>query len=151
VWATPAADSESQVSLLCHCMQYYIIIYLQCCYYCLQCFDTVGWVRRTCNHNHNFRKLEARDLDLGSGQGHINMHNTCRTASVPNHLTVAWRTTEIWPFEFHEIPTFDEVWTLVIAFLEGNSKIGLWQAVDQIPYYHYQPSVLSSTQKWWRR
>jgi len=33
----------------------------------------------------------------------------------------------------------------MIAFLEGNSKIGLGQAVDQ------QPSVLSSTQKWRRR
>jgi len=26
----------------------------------------------------------------------------------------------------------------VIAFLEGNSKIGLRQPVDQIPCYHYQ-------------
>jgi len=39
----------------------------------------------------------------------------------------------------------------VIAFLEGNSKIRLSQSVDQDPYYHYQPSVLSSTQKWQRR
>jgi len=28
-----------------------------------------------------------------------------------------------------------EVRTPVIAFLEGNSKIGLRQAVDQVPYY----------------
>jgi len=43
-----------------------------------------------------------RDLDLnrGSGQGHINIHSTCRTTSVPNHVTVASCTTKIWPFEF---------------------------------------------------
>jgi len=87
------------------------------------------------------------DLDLGSGQCHINIYSTCRTSSVPNHVTVASRTTEIWPFEYHEISTLNEVWTLVIAFLEGNSKIGLWQAVVQVPYYHHQPPVLSSTQK----
>jgi len=38
----------------------------------------------------------------------------------------------------------------VIALIEGNSKTGLRQAVDQVPYYHYQ-SVLSFTPKWWRR
>jgi len=36
----------------------------------------------------------------------------------------------------------------VIAFVEGNSKIGLQKAVEQVPYYHLQPSVLSSTRKW---
>jgi len=87
-----------------------------------------------------------RDLDLGSGKGYnINIHSTCRTTSVPNHVTIASRTTEIWPFEFREIWTFGKVWTLVIAFLEGNSKLGLRQAVFQVSYYHYQPSVLSST------
>ena len=29
------------------------------------------------------------DLDLGSGQGHINIRSICRTTSVPNHVTVA--------------------------------------------------------------
>ena len=29
-----------------------------------------------------------RDLDLGSGQGHISMHNTYGTTSRPNHVTV---------------------------------------------------------------
>jgi len=29
----------------------------------------------------------------------------------------------------------------MIAFLEGNSKISLQQAVDQVPYYHCQPSI----------
>jgi len=77
-----------------------------------------------------------RDLDLGSGQGHVNIHSTCRTTCTPNHVTVALRSTEIWPFEFREISTFGEVWTLVIAFVEGNSKIGLRQDVDQVPWYH---------------
>ena len=31
----------------------------------------------------------------------------------------------MWPFECREISTFREVWTLVIPFPEGNSKIGL--------------------------
>jgi len=54
----------------------------------------------------------------------------------------------MWPFECREISTFREVCTLVIPFLEGNSKIGLREAVDQVPYCQYQPSVLSSTRKW---
>jgi len=108
----------------------------------------------TWNHIWNETKVQKpRDLDcdLGSGQGHISMHNTCRTTSMPNLLTVASHTTEIRPFECREISTFREVWTLVIAFVQGNSKIGLWQVVDQVPYYHYQPSVLSCTRKWQRR
>jgi len=69
--------------------------------------------------------LRDLDLDSGSDQGHINIHSMCSTCSLPNHVTVASRTTEIWLFEFREISTLDEVWTLVIAFLEGNSKIRL--------------------------
>ena len=91
------------------------------------------------------------DLDLGSGQGHVNIHSTCMTTSKLNHVTVVSRTTEIWPFEFRQILILDQVWTLVIAFLYGNSKIGLRQAVVQVPYYGHQPSVLSSTPKWRRR
>jgi len=91
------------------------------------------------------------DLDLGWGQGHVSIHSTYRTTCMLNHVTVASRTTEIWPFEFRQISILDEVWTLVIAFLDGNSKIGLRQAVVQIPYYGHQPSVLSSTPKWGRR
>jgi len=55
--------------------------------------------------------LRDFDVDLGSGQGqgHINIHSTSRTTSLPNHVTVAPRTTEIWPFEFREISTFGEV------------------------------------------
>jgi len=49
------------------------------------------------------------DLDLGSGQGHINIHSTYRTTSVPKHVTVASHTTKIWPFEVCEISTIDEV------------------------------------------
>jgi len=55
-----------------------------------------------------------------------------------------YRITAIWFREIIWHSTFGEVWTLVIAFLEGNSKIRLWQAVIQVPYYHHQPSVLSS-------
>jgi len=91
------------------------------------------------------------DLDLGSGQGHVNIYSTCRTACKLNHVRVASSTTEIWPFEFRQISILDEVWTLVIAFLDGNSKIWLWQAVVQVPYYGHQPSVLSSTPKWRRK
>jgi len=53
--------------------------------------------------------LRDLDRDLGSGHGHINVHSTCRTTRMPNHVTVASSTTEIWPFEFREISTFREV------------------------------------------
>jgi len=46
------------------------------------------------------QKPHDLDLDLGSGQGHISMHNTSSTTCVPSHVTVASRSTEIWPFEF---------------------------------------------------
>jgi len=49
------------------------------------------------------------DLDLGSGQGHINIHSTCRTTSVPKYVTVASRTAEIRIFKFREISTIGEV------------------------------------------
>jgi len=49
------------------------------------------------------------DLDLGSYQGHINIHSTCRTTSMPKYVTVASRTAEIRPFEFREMSTMDEV------------------------------------------
>jgi len=49
------------------------------------------------------------DLDLVLGQGHINIHNTCKTTSTHKHVTVASCTTEIWPLEFHEILTIGEV------------------------------------------
>ena len=65
-----------------------------------------------CNHNHNFREIQkpcVLDLDLGSGQGHINIHNTHRTTSMANHMTVASRTAEMSPLEFREISTFWEV------------------------------------------
>ena len=29
-----------------------------------------------------------RDLDLGSGQGHVSIHSMCRTTCVLNHVTV---------------------------------------------------------------
>ena len=49
------------------------------------------------------------DLDLGSGQGHISIHSTCMTTCRPNHMTVALRSTEIWPFECCQISILDEV------------------------------------------
>ena len=45
------------------------------------------------------------DLDLGSGQGHVNIHSTCKL----NHVTVVSRTTEIWPFECRQVSILDEV------------------------------------------
>jgi len=51
----------------------------------------------------------VRDLDLGSDQGHISIYSTCSTTILPNHVTVASRSTETWPFEFREISTLDEV------------------------------------------
>jgi len=50
-----------------------------------------------------------RDLDLESGQGHVDIHSTCRTTSLLNHVTVVSRTTEIWPFECRQILIMDEV------------------------------------------
>ena len=47
--------------------------------------------------------LRDLDLDLGSGQGHVNIHSTCRTTCLLNHVTIVSRTTEIWPFEFRQI------------------------------------------------
>ena len=44
--------------------------------------------------------LRDLDLDLGSGQGHVNIHSTCRTTCTLNRVTVVSRTTEIWPFEW---------------------------------------------------
>jgi len=85
------------------------------------------------------------DLDLGSGQGHINIHSTCRTTSVPKHVTVASRITEIRPFEFRGISTIGEVWTLVIAFLAGNSKIGLRQAVLPTVSFELHAKVAEET------
>jgi len=38
------------------------------------------------------------------------LHSTCRTTSLPNYVTVASRTTDIWPFECREISTFGKVW-----------------------------------------
>ena len=53
--------------------------------------------------------LRDLDLDLESGQGHVNIQSTCRTTSTLNHVTVLLRTTEIWPFEFRQILIVDEV------------------------------------------
>ena len=51
------------------------------------------------------------DPDLVSDQGHISMHNTYRTTSIPDHVTLASSNTVIWPFENAVISTFREVWS----------------------------------------
>ena len=53
--------------------------------------------------------LRDLDLDLGSGQGHVNIHSTYRTTSVLNQVTEGARTAEIWPFELRQISILDEV------------------------------------------
>jgi len=53
----------------------------------------------------------------------------------------------MWPFESREISTFYEIRTVVTPFLEGHLKIELRQAVDHVPYYQRQPSVLTFTRK----
>ena len=53
-----------------------------------------------------FRDL---DFEIGSSQRHITIHSTCSTISLPNHVTVASRATEIWPFEFRHISILDKV------------------------------------------
>jgi len=65
----------------------------------------------TCSYGQLLEVQMVRDLHLdpGSGQGHVNIHSTCRATCVPNHVTVALRSTKIWPFEFRVISTFGEV------------------------------------------
>jgi len=65
----------------------------------------------TCSYGQlsEVQMVRILDLDLGSGQGRVIIHSTCRTTGAPNHVTVALRSTEIWPFEFREISTFGEV------------------------------------------
>ena len=67
----------------------------------------------TCSYGQLSEVRMVRDLDLdldpGSGQGHVNIHSTCRATRTPNHVIVALRSTKIWPFEFREISTFGEV------------------------------------------
>jgi len=48
-----------------------------------------------CSYGQSSEVQMVRDLDHGSGQGHINIHSTCRTTSMPKHVTVASRITEI--------------------------------------------------------
>jgi len=64
-----------------------------------------------CSYGHlaEVQMLRDLDLDIGSGQGHVNVHSTCSTIGVLNHVTVVSRTTEIWSFEFRQILILDEV------------------------------------------
>ena len=57
-----------------------------------------------------FSELQkVSDLDLGSGQGHINMRSTYRTTGMPKRVTAASRSTEIWPFDIRVMSTFSQV------------------------------------------
>jgi len=49
------------------------------------------------------------DLVLGSDQGHVNIHSTCRTTCMLNLVNVMSRTTVIWPLEFRQISILDEL------------------------------------------
>jgi len=64
---------------------------------------------KMCSYGQLSEVQMVRDLDFVWGQGHTNIHSTCRTSSVPNHVTVASRTTEIRPFEYRETWSKDEV------------------------------------------
>ena len=61
-----------------------------------------------CSYGQLLEVQMLRDLDLGSGQGHVNIHSTCRTTCMLNHVTVVSRTIEIWPFEFRQILKSDQ-------------------------------------------
>jgi len=65
----------------------------------------------TCSYGQLSEVQMVRDLDLdpGSGQGHVNIHSTCRATRMPNHVTVALHSTEIRPFEFRVMSTFGKV------------------------------------------
>ena len=63
----------------------------------------------SCGQLSEVQMLRDLDLDLGSGQGHVNVHGTCSTICLLNHVTVVSRITEIWPFEFRQILILDEV------------------------------------------
>jgi len=53
--------------------------------------------------------LRDLDLDLRWDQARINIHSTYRTSGVPNHMTVASRSTEIRTFECREKSTVGQV------------------------------------------
>ena len=65
------------------------------------------------------------DLDLESGQGHVNIHSRCTNTCAPNHVTVASRTTEIWPFEFRQISTFTLTLDRVKVMSTYTVRVGL--------------------------
>jgi len=49
------------------------------------------------------QEVNDLDLDRGLGQGHTSMRITYRTTSMPDHVTAASSSTEIWPFELRDI------------------------------------------------
>jgi len=71
------------------------------------------------------------DLDLGFCQGKVISACTVHIGlpANPAMWLIASSNMDIWPLEVHVISTFCKVWNHVIAFWEGNSEIGLRQAV----------------------
>jgi len=51
----------------------------------------------TCSHGQmsEVQMVRDLDLDLGSGQGHVNIRSTYRTTCMPNHVTVVLCSTEM--------------------------------------------------------
>ena len=62
-----------------------------------------------CGQLSEVQMVRDLDLDLGSGQGHTDIHSTCRSTRRPNHVTVALHSSEISPFEFCQISILDDV------------------------------------------
>ena len=91
------------------------------------------------------------DLDLGSGQGHINIHSTCRTyvLAQPRDCSIMqYRNMAIWMSSNIDIA----------RSLNSHDSFSRWKFKNRAPtscspgpYYGYQPAVLSSTPKWRRR
>ena len=92
----------------------------------------------------NFRKFRCPVTLTLDGIKVISAYTTRGTTSIQDHVTVGSSNMEIWPFGSAVISTFCKVWTHVIVFWGGNLKIGLRKAIDEVPYYRNQPSVLSS-------
>ena len=82
--------------------------------------DAAKWRRRSIVREEidlekcNFRNYRSPltltlTLDRVNRQGHINTHNTYKSTSKLDHVTVASSYMEIWPFEFCIISTFRDV------------------------------------------
>ena len=106
--------------------------------------------------------LRDLDIDLGSGQGHVNRHCTCRSTCVLNHVTVVPCITEIRQFEFRQLWKLRDLdlsirsrshWcTYVVEVyphtkLDGNRKNFLWtyERTDTPEFQSTRSSPLACT------